>query len=387
MIPRPRLEYDSDDFIVNNSNKRPRARARVKKYDSDDFLVDGDEDTESEITSTSKKHNFFDEKYLKEFDDATDSELYTIVSRDDISEDYVNRIPDEMCNDSVLRRYLIDSIFLNERSKKSKFDFIFLESASGEICGVIVCQEGECKEYPKIWSVRIICNIGKKCKGGGTFLLGCYMYIIKKRGQPFGLLELSDSIENIAGFCSYSKFGFIPVPEFKCSEFADLNLPMVASTNIISFDQIINISNGGDDYPISRPKVCSTLNKDKQKKKIKKKSKKFDLENAVRRIFDEKEIDKKILKRKRSRERSSRNTRESIKKPKREVIDLSREVDKSTSRRNRSRKSIKKRKKEVIDLSRDEPTSKRSRKKPSKEVINLAIDLAVDILQHEPFEC
>lgn len=118
--------------------------------------------------------------------------------------------------------------------------------------GFIVAEKGECKRKPKTVSVNLICSNG--VQGGGTILIGAYLYTIKCfEGQTnydqYGILELAHGFENFGGLCTYSKFGFVanmdlfkvdPIPKGTCFT-DDRNLPMDVNLETVSKTDIVEV--------------------------------------------------------------------------------------------------------------------------------------------------
>ena len=126
------------------------------------------------------------------------------------------------------------------------------------ILGFLIAELGECHNKPDVWSVNLICTtetkIGKRpAKLKSTFLLGAFLYCIKEyhcRLNPSspkeGILELASGYENISGFVSYSKMGFIPDNTLYGSGcFQDVgNLPMISRLPEQDKEDIINATLG-----------------------------------------------------------------------------------------------------------------------------------------------
>ena len=171
-------------------------------------------------------------------------------------------------NDNSLRKYLLKTL----NSKSMVTDFIVIFDTYKNISGVLVVQKGECPRYPTYWNLRIICNLNKpECKGYVLILMGAYMYMLKKKNnQEYGILELAEGYNNLDGYCTYTKFGFVPNPNFGCSppfrrgkycpktgKYISGNLKMLSTISKISLDQIIDISKKGTKFPIPRPLICN----------------------------------------------------------------------------------------------------------------------------------
>lgn len=141
-----------------------------------------------------------------------------------------------------LDEYLLDSIEQahDPRYKDSdiSIDYVYIRDTRGKVCAILLAHRGECQEVPSWWTVRLICNKQEEnCKGMAAKLLGLYTYSLKiKQVQKYGLLEIADNYENIAGYCLYSRFGFEET-NIKCKTFMWLTL----ANNIdkITHDQII----------------------------------------------------------------------------------------------------------------------------------------------------
>ena len=101
------------------------------------------------------------------------------------------------------------------------------------IVGFLIVQKGECKTYPRDYSVNLICVRDGVARGTGQVLLGLYLYTILERQKTTGylqrgLLELAGGYYNIEGLCMDSKFGFVPSIDMAiadCFPYAE-NMPM-----------------------------------------------------------------------------------------------------------------------------------------------------------------
>jgi hypothetical protein len=74
----------------------------------------------------------------------------------------------------------------------------------GDKVGILVVEKGECKEYPHIPALKIICSPISI----SPILLYIYAYILLKQKIDRGILELAGNYHNTAGFCAYTRFGF-----------------------------------------------------------------------------------------------------------------------------------------------------------------------------------
>ena len=136
-----------------------------------------------------------------------------------------------------------------------KMDYAYImDTKSKKVCAILVAHRGECakvwdaassfertstKPLWNTWTVRIICNRAiPECKGGAHKLLGLYCYALKtKQVQDYGLLEVADSYNNIAAYCSYSKYGFVE-SDYPCEAFE--HLQMATDLRKITIKQIID---------------------------------------------------------------------------------------------------------------------------------------------------
>jgi hypothetical protein len=117
------------------------------------------------------------------------------------------------------------------------------------VVGFIVVEKGECKLFKQTFCVNLICVKEGTIKG--SVLLGAYLYCIKtstniKGKNQRGMLELSGSYSNLAGFFSYTKLGFdkdATLIHKKCFNSPE-NLPM--SVDLIKYEpqDIIDLVTG-----------------------------------------------------------------------------------------------------------------------------------------------
>jgi hypothetical protein len=106
----------------------------------------------------------------------------------------------------------------------SGIGYIYLEKAASEInknpdyniiyavrgytlVGVLITKKGECKVFPHIHSVYLVCS---KESGLGTILVGAYLYCATYIDHNVGILEIVGDYKNTKAFFSYSKMGFEP---------------------------------------------------------------------------------------------------------------------------------------------------------------------------------
>jgi hypothetical protein len=122
----------------------------------------------------------------------------------------------------------------------------------GSILGFILCELGECKVEPNVWSVNLICTSKTTpITVKASILLGAMMYCIKRKPQyePEAILELAGGYSNIAGFISYTKMGFNRDNDLLFGKgicFHEVyNLPMSIDISRISFSEIKRRGSGG----------------------------------------------------------------------------------------------------------------------------------------------
>ena len=110
------------------------------------------------------------------------------------------------------------------------------------VVGFILCELGECKVEPNVWSVHLICMTKTVVKA--SLLLGAMMFCIKRNPQyeQEAILELAGGYANLAGFISYTKMGFnrdLDLLMGKTFCFDDVtNLPMSVDISSISIAEI-----------------------------------------------------------------------------------------------------------------------------------------------------
>jgi len=128
------------------------------------------------------------------------------------------------------------------------------------VVAFLIAQKGECKKYPEIYCVNLICSrSGERGAGSGQVLMGLFLYSIKENPvvtSKVGLLELATGYLNVSGLASYSKLGFKAsyglYGEYCFSDYN--NLPM--SITIIEPQKIIDILVDGATF-YEKPALCS----------------------------------------------------------------------------------------------------------------------------------
>jgi hypothetical protein len=152
--------------------------------------------------------------------------------------DYLQEYAEEAVETSMMSSY--DDDYADPDSD-IKMDYAYIvDTKSKKVCAILVAHRGECTTALwNTWTVRIICNRAiPECKGGAHKLLGLYCYALKtKQVQKYGLLEVADSYNNIAAYCSYSKYGFVE-SDYTCEAFE--HLQMATDLRKITIKQIID---------------------------------------------------------------------------------------------------------------------------------------------------
>ena len=134
--------------------------------------------------------------------------------------------------------------------------------------GIIITEKGECKKFPDVHSLSLICAI----PGVGSIMMGSYLYMIKEKNfnritkkkwdVQLGILDLASSFFNVDGFCAYSKFGFEYDRRFNlytnCYDPEDglyNNLPMCVDISQMSTENIIRIVN--NEFKLVKDPLCN----------------------------------------------------------------------------------------------------------------------------------
>lgn len=135
---------------------------------------------------------------------------------------------------------------------------VSLEKKRNHVLGFVIVQKGECKKLATTYSINLICTRSNdklayqrystdakqkldRQRIKGCILLGAYLFCAKKYGQTHGILELAGAYNNVEGFFSYSKQGFVKdLTLFGHDCFKDYNnLPMSADLESLSYEKII----------------------------------------------------------------------------------------------------------------------------------------------------
>lgn len=119
------------------------------------------------------------------------------------------------------------------------------------IAGMIITEIGECKTYPKIHVLNLICTKGPEGSPIGRILMFVYVYTCMIKRLPLGLLELAGCYENKKGLCLYNKYGFredISMKEIDCfpdentlAMYVDMTDPEMSEGNML--DALISSKN------------------------------------------------------------------------------------------------------------------------------------------------
>jgi hypothetical protein len=160
---------------------------------------------------------------------------------------FMRNVADEICGENQIGEeygMLSAQSAIGKNKKSHKFDSLFIAkrtyanlSAATEdgivrekmsnILGFVYTELGECANYPNAATINLICaRPGTRA----SVLLGAYLCMIKHnpRMTQLGILELASGYVNVAGLCSYNKFGFQGNAELLDEDCfpSDDNLPM-----------------------------------------------------------------------------------------------------------------------------------------------------------------
>lgn len=170
--------------------------------------------------------------------------------------------------EQYLRSNLNRSLKVDKHKNHNNYDIAALYNIKDkQYVGFIIVEKGECKDYPTVWSVNLICSSEN---GGGAILMGLYLFTIASNENitpKVAILELANSYINFTGLASYSKLGFTPNYNLygpNCfSEHNNLPMSMGEKVGNIEFGnpinkfQIINILKGFKDEECSRDELCN----------------------------------------------------------------------------------------------------------------------------------
>lgn len=187
----------------------------------------------------------------------------------------------EICRKGI-GEYYLEKTTWNGLRTSNKFDIAILfnaaDSAYTRPLAFIVVELGECRRYPGVWTVNLICGT-KDVPGVGGIMMGLYLFTIFHSDpdsiapqNKFGLLELANAYLNVSGLASYSKLGYtIDEMLYSTSKkvrgktatdscFGDRsNLPM--RTEILTqehVNKIIEILNNRD-RGFTKPPICNII--------------------------------------------------------------------------------------------------------------------------------
>jgi hypothetical protein len=259
----------------------------------------------------------------------------------------------------------IDYVIIGRKKFDSEGKIIL---TSDTVCGILIAQKGECTEYPTYWTVRLICNLAEPmCKNYGTKLLGLYMLMLVKMKekdpinyQKYGVLELAGSYTNLAGYCAYSKLGFIENYDFECEAFNENNLLMTSNVDELTTEDIYNTIRENarfkqnkmtdrSEKTIKRP-IClyentkfknSIINKLEELRSISLKTKKIYTEESL--TAEEKQIMNDILEEdlsesKRLNEERRSTKKDTSKKDTEDLLELRRKLEEEEEKEEKAKK-------------------------------------------------
>jgi hypothetical protein len=178
----------------------------------------------------------------------------------------VNLLAENVCKGEIDKQYGINAV--KSGITDNNFDIAILtdnqiytretiQEKMDSIYGIIIVQKGECKLFPDIYAINLICA---NKSGMSKYLLGLYLYAIKKQPEieQFGLLELAGKYTNTSGLCSYEKFGFSYNQYLMDDCFNDdnnENLPMIVNLENYSENKIFQIIK--DEIKLPKDKICN----------------------------------------------------------------------------------------------------------------------------------
>lgn len=169
--------------------------------------------------------------------------------------------------------------------------------------GILIAKKNECENKYRdtdkrrktrkeniddYWSVKLICAEG----GTGGILMALYLDAILYRKnefvQEYGFLELAQGYANVAGFCSYSKFGFEKDTGLICNEYDQIsnanNLKMSCDLNKHKIDRDMLIKIALKKYKIFDHDVCDTKKMSTEKQLEKMRQFQTEYENEINKL-------------------------------------------------------------------------------------------------------
>ena len=159
---------------------------------------------------------------------------------------YVSNLGPDFCT-GINPKYALSSID-NIQTYPEDFDALFLvnditkpllkrnqaiddmiDELQSRIMAFVIVELGECKMKPDVISINLICTNGTG--GVGQLILGAVLYCIGSQTEleKECVLELAKGYQNISGFLTYSKLGFVPNLDLFKPRYcfgAKTNLPM-----------------------------------------------------------------------------------------------------------------------------------------------------------------
>lgn len=267
-------EEDEDNYIKKAENGNVEAKYRLsqmrsknqndRKYWFGKAIEAGHEGAERKMASIRERQNAAqmslrttwqkNEKFL--FTENTILDFVEVVGirRDNLlykEEIMVRGLDKRIFTDDLLRKLPCPEyrLYMQNGVVQTNIDYAYIMSKTTDtISAVIFAELGECEEYPKYWTVRLIC--GTAGTKDARTLLGLYLYALKKIKQPIGILEVAQSYNNLAAYCLYAKFGFEEAYKYKqfigCKKFT--HLPLLNGLSNITEEDIIDITSARLDY-------------------------------------------------------------------------------------------------------------------------------------------
>lgn len=213
--------------------------------------------TVPKVPEVPKSPFLFNKATIEKFTRATNTDIQLICNYDMISimkkGDFKTQC--ESCcsvpgEPDVDKNYKLNSIVDAFATNQPDTEILSALDSSGRVVGFIICELGRCKPLNDLWVIRLICvNQEKKNKQTSLLLLGAMMYSIKEKYKEkentgkFILLELLRGYENINGFISYSKMGFIKNVTITCGypKSNAVLLPMYVSLEHLTQQDIVDL--------------------------------------------------------------------------------------------------------------------------------------------------
>jgi len=113
----------------------------------------------------------------------------------------ISQIFSGICGKGISTGYIKNAI---AHMAASHMDAIIVVGESNRISGFLIVERGECKQYPKEFSIKLICTSGVKAR----LLIGALFYCLKSIRKKTVVLDMAGGTSNKSGHITYSKMGF-----------------------------------------------------------------------------------------------------------------------------------------------------------------------------------